>query len=271
MYFYDEGGSIQITVTRSHVDDLLRVYRGTRAGTLLATSSDPISALGWTLLRGYIKISANALLGRFVIYKNATAIIDFTGITQNTASEYVATWNIGKCVPSGTHSIGPSYSGFDDICWNDTLGTYDTTYPGGGGFVILMPDGNGDQSQLVGSDGNSTDNYLLVDEKPPNTSDYVASGTADNEDDYTLSALAGGYNVINHVMPIVYAALASAGTGGVRSVLRVGGVSYPDAADRMLGTSYGFVQGDLRYIDPSDSAAWTPTKVNALQSGPRVR
>lgn len=267
MSFKDDAGAVQLTLTWSNVDGLLRLYRGSRAGTLLATSSGAIGTTTWTLLRGYVLIDGTT--GRFTLYSGATAIIDFTGNTR-AGTAYVATWVIGNYSIGADHTDN-RYVAYDDICWNDPTGARDTGLPNGGGSVMLKPTGDGDLSQLTNDAGNSTSNYTHVDEAPPNTTDYVAGGTADLEDDYALADLPAGYNVITHVMPVAYAALASAGTGGLRTCLRIASTSYPDAADRNLGTTYGYVQGDLRYVDPSDSAAWTVAKVNTLQAGPRAR
>ncbi|HUR18887.1 MAG TPA: hypothetical protein VMZ51_08140 [Acidimicrobiales bacterium] len=67
---------------------------------------------------------------------------------------------------------------------NDFLG--DTT------VHKLLPNADGDTNLWVGSDGNSTSNYLLVDENSPSASDYVESGTLTATDLYNFENLPGG-------------------------------------------------------------------------------
>ena len=75
--------------------------------------------------------------------------------------------------------------------------------------ATLLPTGNGFVNQFVGSDGNSTDNYLLVDEQPPSSTDYVGSATTGQQDLYTLTNLTGSGTVLA-VAPTIYAVRARA-------------------------------------------------------------
>lgn len=72
-------------------------------------------------------------------------------------------------------AIGPFYAGFnglsqdngdmmDDLYICDSNGSKNNTFLGAVRVRPIHPSGNGNSSQLVGSDGNSTDNYKLVSE-----------------------------------------------------------------------------------------------------------
>lgn len=97
-----------------------------------------------------------------------------------------------------------------DMAVNSTAaGGTQTSWPGAESLVYLFPNGNGDLSQWAGSDGNSTDNYLLVDEVPPNTTDYVESNTSGQIDEYELTATPAGMgatDTINVVQVGIYGA-----------------------------------------------------------------
>lgn len=76
----------------------------------------------------------------------------------------------------------------DDVAVNDDSGSFQTSWPGEGNTVYYFPNGNGDNSDWVGNDGNSTDNYLLVDDvTPDNATTYVTSNTSGDIDDYATS------------------------------------------------------------------------------------
>jgi hypothetical protein len=95
---------------------------------------------------------------------------------------------------------------FDDIYIDDTTGESSPVSLPMLRFYYVTPDGNGNYAQWTGNDGNSTDNYLLVDEIPPSTSDYVQGTVADQYDSYTMTSitLADG-QLVRAVIPTVYA------------------------------------------------------------------
>jgi len=263
----DSADGVQLSITWKPSDGLLRAYRGTSGGTLLGTSTTQLAANTWCLVQ--IRHLVHNSTGVVEVWVNGNKEIDFSGDTQNTANENLAKYDVG--VVQHTATSGASWVAWDDLGTNDTGGATQNTLPADGAVLLLKPSGNGNSSQLDGSDGNQVDNYALVDEVPPSTTDYVYSDTQDEQDTYVLEDVPSPYNAVRLVQPIAYAALAAAGTGALRMVLRSGGTDYADAADQSLGTTYAFVQGDLRYVDPADSNAWTPAKVNALECGPRVR
>src|SRR5688572_2169742 len=145
----------------------------------------------------------------------ARAYVDTPGAT--------AFWN-----PSGTMNIANNannvgcYTGggdatliyyVDDLAVNDTTGSFQNSWCGEGKVIALRPNGDGDNSQWTGSDGNSTDNYLLVDETPPDSADYVQSNTNNQIDDYNFEATPaalGASDVINVVQVGVLAAVSDA-------------------------------------------------------------
>jgi hypothetical protein len=102
----------------------------------------------------------------------------------------------------------------DDLAINDTSGTSSQTgYPGDEKVFAMRPNGNGDNSAWTGSDADSTDNYLLVDETPPDSADYVQSNTSGQIDDYNLTptpAELGASDTINVVHVGVFGAIDDA-------------------------------------------------------------
>jgi hypothetical protein len=259
----DSAGGAQITLRWTSVDGLVKMYVG---ATLTATSSTPVTAGGDWHVYTYRYVASNTT-GVFTLEVDGDSAIDYSGDTQATANANAGSVDLlmANNIDVGSNNAYLGYSAFDDVAFNDTTGTVQNGHCGDGAVLLLKPSGNGNSSQLVGSDGNSVDNYALVDDVPASATDYVASSIVGNLDSYACGDIPDPYNAVTLVQPIAYAALAAAGEGDIRTGVRSGGTDYPDAADRPLTTTYQFIRGDVLYVDPADSGAWTTTKVNALE------
>lgn len=113
----------------------------------------------------------------------------------------------------------------DDLAVNDTTGSIQNSWPGEGEIIHLYPNSNGDNSGWTGSDGDSTDNYLLVDEFPPDdATTYVQSNTSGQIDDYNIDAAPSEIAsdaIINVVMVGCRAAVENATGADPDFVLRI--------------------------------------------------
>jgi hypothetical protein len=138
------------------------------------------------------------------------------------------------------------------------------------GFVVaLSPIGNGTTTQLDGSDGDSIDNYQLVDENPFSDADYVLSGVADEYDTYDMDTLpisAVGVNAIKSVMRV-----SRDGTtvNNFQSVVRVGGTDY-DSASQALPTSFDY-RSNVWNTSPNTDTKWTTAEINSMEAGFKVK
>ena len=175
----------------------------------------------------------------------------------------------------------------DDLAINDSAGSFENTWPGEGEVIVLRPNGNGASSQFVGSDGNSTDNYLLVDETPPDSADYVGSGTLNEVDDYALEATPAAMDsgdTINWVGVGVYAAvdditstdpdivlrLTSSGTTDETATLDCNSLTYHGPAPLPALDNYIPLGNDSNYQQPGTATAWTKATLDAATAGVRV-
>jgi hypothetical protein len=135
--------------------------------------------------------------------------------------------------------------------------------------IRMLPNNNGVSSQLVGSDGNSTDNYLLVDEMPVATSDYVGSLTVGNRDLYELSDLPTS-GLVYATQPVVWATKTDVGARSLKLLQRAsGGTIVSSTAQSVTFGSYIWCYGDLRTTDPA-GAALTVANTNSQQVGVEV-
>lgn len=155
----------------------------------------------------------------------------------------------------------------DDVYWQDDL-----TYRGELRIASLLPNGNGNSSQFTGSDGNSTDNYLLVDDPGGNNVDddttYVGSSTVGHIDSYAMGNLPSVSARVEGVLARFRARKTDAGARNGQTLLRSGGTNYVGTSQPELSTYFGHRKNYL--VDPNTGVAFTESGVNALEAGQKV-
>lgn len=173
----------------------------------------------------------------------------------------------------------------DDLAINDSSGSFENTWCGEGEVICLRPNGNGDNSDWGGSDGNSTDNYLLVNEVPPDTATYVEDNTANQIDDYEMEATSAAMDsndVINVVHVGIYGAVSDATTTDPDAVIRAksasGGtveesasldfnnLTFQGPAPIPATTNYALTMYDL---PGASTTPWTKATLDTMQAGVR--
>lgn len=212
------------------------------------------------------------------------------------SDEATLLWN-----PSGTIDITATPNSFgcfttggdatldyvvDDLAINDTSGTSpEVSWCGEGEVIVLRPNGNGDNSAWTGSDADSTDNYLLVDEVPPSGTDYVESNTSGQIDDYNLEATPAAMessDTINVVHVGVYAAVSDATGADPDIVLRIkasasgtveesasldlNSVTFQGPAPLPADSNYKLTLYDL---PGASTTPWTKADLDVAQAGVR--
>ena len=250
---FTSAGSL-LLVKQSSTYDMWQFSTGT---TSLATASDGLTPGQWSYLE-IEYLPASSPTGRFILRKNGIVILDYTGDTRSSTSitkpEMVALF--------GGFSSGPTVS-FDDLYIADTTGTQNNTFLGDVEVRALAPSGNGTYSQFVGSDGDSVNNYAIIN----NTTytDYVESSTVGQKDSYQLPDLSG-VNV-KAVQSVVRGAQVSGGMAAVRPFVRIGSTDYPGTT-QYLGQQT--VSTNIFEINPATSTTWTQTDVNGAEVGIEV-
>lgn len=136
---------------------------------------------------------------------------------------------------------------------------------------VLLPNGNGNSSGLLGSDGNSVDNYLLVDNNaaaPPATTEYVGGGTEGDKDTYVIEDLVGT-PIVKAVDVSLLAAKTDSGAKYMRPLVRTASTDYPGTSVG-LAEAYG-LQHHVWKQDPNTAADWLYTAINGMEIGQEVR
>jgi hypothetical protein len=254
---FQDAGSAQLELV-VRADGTLRA---TRNGTLLGTSSNSLAAATTYYIE--TKVLVHNSTGTFEVRVNgsSTGWIALTGQdTQNTANATANTIVIEGVV---------SNTDYDDLYICDGTGSANNNFLGDVRVDCYLPSGNGNSSQLVGSDSNSTDNYLLVDEASQNgDTDYVHSATSGQKDTYAFTDMSHTPASIFGVQVNMVAKKDDSGNRSICSVTRSGG-SDTDGTTQALGTTYSDYR-EISETDPNTAAAWTRTDLNSAEFGVKV-
>jgi hypothetical protein len=256
------GGITHIEIRRTLTGGF-QVYRG---ATLIASSATGLYVSAtWYHLEA--KVFIDDTVGSVEVRLNGVQIINFFGDTRNAGADaliYTVFLSAGSGAPDRLMNV-------DDVFICNGAGSVNNDFLGDCTVQTLYPDGNGNYSQGTGSDGNSTDNYLLVDEaNVPNTSDYVAFATTGLKDSYTFSDLGAG--TVYGVAQRAYAAKSEAGARTMRNFTRIGATDYPSAVDQGLSVTPTYTgKSDIMQVSPASGSLWTVAEVNAAQFGVEAR
>ena len=232
-------------------------------GTLLGTTDNNVLVTGastWQYLE--VLVTLHDTTGVVTIKVNGAQVLNLTGIDTKNAGTKTVFESMQLITPAG----GNAY--VDDVYLCNGAGSVNNTFLGDCTIETILPTGNGNSSQLVGSDADSTDNYLLVDETAPNTSDFAGSATVGNKDTYAFANLAHTTGTVPGIQTSIYAAKSDVGAKSAAKVLRSGTTDY-DGTGKVLSTTY-VPYLEINETDPDTAAAFTVAGVNALEAGFKV-
>ena len=239
-----------------------KIY-ASRSGTVIATGTIILSMNVYYFIE--CKVTLNASTGTITTKINGVTDLNLTG--QNTGGTTADTFGIGQRA-GGNNNFVNTWD-WDDLYVLDTTGSAPTNdFLGDVRVEAIFPNNNGNSSQLVGSDSNSTDNYLLVDESAPNSdTDYVESSTVGDKDTYAMGNLTSTTGTVYGVQILPFAKKTDAGTRSIKSVTRLS-TTEEDSADKTLSTVYAYLP-DIRETKPG-GGAWSISDVNSAEIGVKV-
>ncbi len=260
---FNSASTIQIIIAGA-ADGSLGAYRG--ATLLGSTPGGSISAGSYTHIQVRVVISDTVGVVQIRLNGSTSPSLNLTGIDTNNGAAAVSV----DSVKLGRRPAGASRAGYyDDFVIWDTSGSIANTWIGDTRVDSYFPNANGDSSQFVGSDGNSTDNYLLVDAAAPNGTDYVQSDVVSNKDLYQFGNLSHTPSSIFGVLATAAALKDDAGTRDVRLLVKTG-TTEVEGATTALSTSRARIT-HLFETDPTTSAAWTKSGIDGAQFGIKVQ
>lgn len=228
----------------------LEYFFGTTS-TVLGTNAVDLNT--WVLIEVYVKI---ADAGHITVKLNGVTEIDYSGDTKPAADSDV---NILKFLGLGGNAW------VDDLAMNDVAGGSDDSWCGDGHIEILTPMTGGTYA-WTGSDGDSVDNYALIDDIPPNSdTDYVKSSTASQQDIYTLTDFTATGKIVSRIFAEVRAKDNDASGGQIKLGHKNDGTVYLCSSARTLSGAYKRIVGDDAKVNPFDSGIWEDADLDAIQ------
>ncbi len=164
---------------------------------------------------------------------------------------------------------------FDDIAFNDSTGSAQTSWPGAGSIVHMQPDGAGDTDNST----TTPNGWQQVDETTPDDSTSAAWLANDGDIldvNFESSANAGidSYDTVTLVQGGIREKADSAAIAswqlGIKSqaagTLRFGTVTtHNDATYRTNGDTAPRNYTATAYVDPQAGGAWTPSLLDTMQ------
>lgn len=241
----------------------VQVYRGTNAGTLLGTYTGSVIPGGWSYIE--TKVTLHDSAGVVEVKLNGATVLTLTGVdTKNGGTKTVfdsMSWKFGN----GTNQMLVS-----DFYLCNAAGSVNNDFLLAPQILWLKPNGNGNSSQGLGSDGNSTDNYALVDDGPNaiNTTDYVDFVGTGDKDTYAFQDPAGTIPTTSVVKGAVVTAHAQKTDVGARSLIgvaRASGSESDSASAPLTNGTYVPTRGVIE--TKPGGGAWTVGDLAGMEFG----
>ena len=266
--FYD-GGTNQVTLAVDPVDGRLLLLQGGGGemgydGTQLAKGTAALTQDVWYVIEVYVKAASS---GQVTVKINNITDISYSGNTAPSGNDQVNQVQIGL---STYGEATQSYCYFDDIAINDTSGSYQNSWPGQGGVLLLVPNADGDETDWAPSEGSV--HYSLVDDIPANTTDWVQAKESGSVDLFQIEDLPPDISLIQFVQPLWRAALSEPGFNQLKDLIRVGTVTYEGITQNVTSAVQNYVlgQGSISYTIPGGTDTWGTADVNAVQAGIKI-
>jgi hypothetical protein len=260
------GGAVQLVLVPTSTG-FLELRLGSSTGTLLASTTSAnhtaIPTGEWHHLQ--VKAVIHTSSGSCVVKLDGVTVINYSGQT-GTSSGSVDGYQIAARdqTANGNWYIIDDLWVCDAVDATSTQGRANNDFLGDLKVQSLIPAANGDTTQWTPSTG--TNHALLVDEIPPNTTDYVFDSTSGHRDLFTLGDLPSAAITALGVRVGAYALKTDAGAASVKTLIKENSVVTADSAHPLTVSYAGYFSG-FYWKRPSDSSLWTVSDVNGMQAG----
>ena len=236
------------------------IRRGGSGGTVIGTGTKAIYSSTWYYVEA--KIFINNTTGSAIVNIDEVEDINISG--QDT--QFQATDDITILYAGLNANTGSSYFYIDDLYMCDTSGSINNDFLGPVMVEGLTPSGNGYNSDFVGSDADSVDNYLLVDEVPANDdTDYIKSDVVSDIDSFAYGNLTGDIGTIHGIKINSVAKKEDTYDRNFKNFVRVSGTNYL-SSEYDPDTSYNNFF-TIWEQNPDTATGWTESDVNAIEAG----
>jgi len=250
-----------------------------QAGTAIGSASATLSTGTWYMVE--LKTDTNATAGSRIMEARLDGSVFATSSTQSHAAPLAFT--LGGNLDSEAQTTGEWW--FDDVALNDNTGSFQTSYPGPGKIIQLIPNAQGDANGftiLTGGTAGVANNYTRVRDVPTdgNTTSN-ASGTLNAEDLFKLTPSGIGSNdtvsVVTVGLRLRDDTLADAALAVKAEIEKTAGGTIAQGSSIIIGqNSFGVNSGAAphnytltTYQDP-DNANWTQATLDTMQIGYKI-
>lgn len=248
-------------------DGSLKINR-TGSATLAQSSAGVITINTWHFIE-YKLVHKNSTLTDDVICKvDGVEVFNLAAgnDTHHSGTEGV----IGSfSLQNSTLGGGSTINYFDALMIYDSATGNITDFTGPYRMECLRPNGNGNYSQFTGSDADSTDNYLHVDETSlDGDTSYIQSSTAGHKNSVAIGNISSVSSILGVMNSSIIKKTAYGGRT-FRNFLRIGGSDYTqDTQTPYYNTYRGFSK--VLENNPATGIEWTMSDVNGLELGVEV-
>lgn len=233
------------------------LFRGGNGGTILGTGTITMQTNRWTFVEFHIVMSDAS--GSFECKVDGA-------VDGSLTLSSIDTKNHASVSAVDRYAIGASNTSWDDLYVNDTTGSQNTGYSGDTRISAYVPNAAGDVAGMTPTSGA---NYTNVDERPPNDATDIVAATGTTLYDLYNIPNTSGVATVQAVQLWLRAQKSDAGAKSIAHMLKSGSTEN-QGADAALSTSWAYYP-KVYSNDPTDSAAWTPSKLDSLQIGAKAR
>lgn len=202
------------------------------AGTQIGSdSSETISADGTTWHRFEIQVTMNGStqFASGELRLNGTSVATFSGLTLTAGNAVRAGWCSGGTVGTDLGTNKQVY--VDDVALNDSTGADNTSWPGDGAVVLMLPISDNNRGAWVAGAGGTTNLFEGVNNTPPvGVADASATNGSQIKNKSTTNPTSCDLNLDTYT---------NAGVTGTVNVIRVIAVTGEDPA---TGTKAGTIE-----------------------------
>lgn len=232
------------------------------AGSVLATTGNVIIPGVWQYIE--VLYIPHATAGSVIIRINEVEVMNYTGPTTPATTTF-------DTIRFNARNV---LAGVDDMYLMDftdetaTAGRPNNTFLGDVKVAHSIPTADGTTTTLTPSTAGP--HFGLVDETPPNTTDYVSAlGGSLAKDTYQMTDLPAIAVVVYGVRVGAYAAKTDAGAASLQTLVRESDGTESASVAQPLSTSYTGYFGPFRKAKAA-GGVFTPADINAIQAGVQV-
>jgi hypothetical protein len=263
--FSNAAGTQQLTLVINTTGQI-EARKGTATGTLLGTSSghDLIQGSTWQHLQ--VKATLHLTAGVVEVRLDGVTVLSLSGVSTSTATADTTHVSFNSQSGSGANFQIDDLYILDAVDATATQGRANNNYLGDLKVTTLIPTANGDLTAWSKSTG--TVSAALVDEVPPNTTDYIFSSTVAQRELMVLPDLSGTTGNVYGVRVSHYSLKSDAGASSVKTLVKESGGTITAQSAKALSTTAAAYAGEFLFTKPSaPTTPWTAADVNGLQAG----